>query len=122
LCYALTMKKYLRNALVFGLLFGSAAAQTPNISGSYNVTGSHESGTKYTGKATIRQTGQVYAMGWKLNDGSVYNGTGVLQGTHFAVTWTPCGVSLYTLRGSTLEGVWAGCGNTKMGKETLTKR
>jgi hypothetical protein len=116
------MNKHLRNVLIIGLLFGSAAAQTPSISGSYNVTGSHESGTKYSGKATIRQTGQVYAVGWTLNDGSSYKGTGVLQGTHFAVTWTPCGVSLYTVRASTLEGVWAGCGNTKMGKETLTKR
>ena len=116
------MKKHLRNILVIGLLFGSAAAQTPSIVGSYNVTGSHESGTKYTGKATIRQTGQVYVVGWVLNDGSSYKGTGVLQGAHFAVTWTPCGVSLYTVRASTLDGVWAGCGNTKMGKEILTKR
>jgi hypothetical protein len=115
------MKKYLCGfALV--LLLGTATAQNPNLSGEYKVLGSHSSGTKYTGKATIRQTGQVYVIGWTLSDGSNYKGTGVVQGTHFAVSWTPCGVSSYTVRGNTLDGIWAGCGNTQTGKETLTKR
>lgn len=103
-------------------LLGTATAQNPSLSGEYKVTGSHASGTKYTGKATIRQTGQVYVIGWTLSDGNSYKGTGVLQGTHFAVTWTPCGVSSYTVRGNTLEGIWAGCGNTQTGKETLIKK
>ena len=104
------------------LLLGTATAQNPNLSGEYKVVGSHSSGTKYTGKATIRQTGQVYVIGWTLTDGSSYKGTGVLQGTHFAVSWTPCGVSLYAISGNTLDGIWAGCENTKTGKETLIKR
>ena len=116
------MKKYLRSTFIIALLFGTAIAQNPSLNGEYTVTGSHSSGTKYTGKATIRQTGQVYVIGWTLNDGSTYKGTGVLQGTHLAVAWTPCGVSSYAVRGNTLEGVWAGCGNTQTGKETLTKR
>ena len=117
------MKKHSRNlVLVIALLIGTTIAQTPSINGIYSVVGSHQSGTKYTGKAVIRQTGQVYVVGWTLNDSSTYKGIGVLQGSHFAVTWTPCGVSSYTVRGNVLDGVWAGCSDTKMGKETLTRR
>jgi hypothetical protein len=115
------MKKLLWKYTIIALL-GTALAQNPSLSGEYKVTGSHPSGTPYAGKATIRQTGQVYVIGWTLSDGNSYKGTGVLQGTHFAVAWTPCGVSSYTLRGNTLEGIWAGCENTKTGKETLTKK
>lgn len=114
--------KHIWKFILIALLLSPAAAQKSGLSGEYKVTGSHASGTKYTGKATIRQTGQVYVVGWTLNDGSSSRGTGVLQGSHFAVTWTPCGVSSYTVRGNTLDGIWAGCGNTQTGKETLTKR
>ena len=116
------MKKHLWKYAVIAWLLGSVAAQNSSLSGEYKVTGSHASGTTYTGKATIRQTGQVYVIGWTLNDGSSYKGTGVFQGTHLAVAWTPCGVSSYTVRGGILEGIWAGCGNTQTGQETLTKR
>ncbi len=108
--------------MTLAFILSSATAQNNGITGQYTVKGSHPSGTTYTGKATIRQTGQVYVIGWTLSDGIAYKGTGILQGTHLAVTWTPCGVSSYTVRGSTLDGIWAGCENIKTGKETLTRK
>jgi hypothetical protein len=108
--------------LILALLLLAANAQGSSISGEYSVSGVSQSGTKYTGKATIRQRGQVYVVGWTLLGGTIYRGTGVLQNNHFAVMWTPCGVSSYTIQGKTLKGIWAGCEDSKTGTETLTKK
>jgi hypothetical protein len=105
------------------LLLTTANAQgSSSIVGEYTVAGANPSGTTYKGKATIRQNGRVYVVGWTLDNGTTYKGTGVLQNNHFAVMWTPCGVSSYTVQGRTLKGIWAGCEDTKTGTETLTKR
>jgi hypothetical protein len=108
--------------LALFLLAAASAQGSSSIGGEYSVSGVSQSGTKYTGKATIRQRGQVYVVGWTLLDGTIYRGTGVLQNNHFAVMWTPCGVSSYTVQGKTLKGIWAGCEDSKTGTETLTKK
>jgi hypothetical protein len=112
----------MRPLLLAILLLATANAQGSSLSGEYSVTGVYQSGTKYTGKATIRQRGQVYVVGWTLSNGTTYRGTGVLQNNHFAVMWTPCGVTSYLVQGKTLKGIWAGCEESKTGTEILTKK
>jgi hypothetical protein len=112
----------MRPLLLALLLMATAHAQSSNLGGEYAVSGTYPGGTTYTGKATIRPKGQVYVVGWTLSNGTTYKGTGVVQNNHFAVVWTPCGVSSYTVSGKTLRGIWAGCEDNKTGTETLTRK
>jgi hypothetical protein len=112
----------MRPLLLALLLLATAHAQGSSLSGEYTVAGTFVSGQPYTGKATIRQKGQVYVVGWTLVNGTTYKGTGIVQNNHFAVVWTPCGVSSYTISGKTLRGIWAGCEDSKTGTETLTRK
>jgi hypothetical protein len=112
----------MRPLLLALFLLATAHAQNSSLGGEYTVSGRFVSGAPYTGKATIRQRGQVYVVGWTLENGTTYKGTGIVQNNHFAVMWTPCGVSSYTISGKTLRGIWAGCEDSKTGTETLTRK
>lgn len=87
-------------------------------------------GKTYAGKVTIKKTGDTFAVEWKLPEVSFsgakdYRGTGIREGDHLLVGWGDtdkgAGVGAYKLTGDKLEGKWAGFGDAKLGKETLSK-
>lgn len=95
------------------------------LDGTYTITSAtNNKGASYSGKVTIKKTGDTYALKWILPNES-YNGTGILLGEALVVAWsasTEYGVVAYSVNGGSLTGKWAAGGSDALGDEKLTKQ
>ena len=101
--------------LVFG--FGLAlSAQSRDISGRYNCTGTNPDGSGYRGTVVItRVSGNTYRFDWTV--GNNYSGTGTLVGNQISVEWGDTSPAIYNVQpDGSLVGTWA----NGSGSETLT--
>ena len=111
----------------FSLLFLIPISLFAFFTGTYEVAGFDPSMGSYTGKVEIAQTGDcVYSIHWDLDNGSVYDGTGVQQGKHLSFVYeggSQVGVQSYTtccFKGIyRLEGPFVSLGSTDEGYERL---
>lgn len=74
-----------------GMVWGTvAAAEQPAVGGTYDVRGIAANGSvAYSGKVTVKPTGQTYRVEWSLSGGrEVYIGTGIRVEDSFAVVYT----------------------------------
>lgn len=101
------------------------SAVTPDIAGSYAVTGTNEDGSAYKGELEIIKHGDVYQFRW--NAGKQYDGVGVENGKVIAVAFTEgsdgkgCGVVSYQVLGNgVLDGKWGYWGTDESGTEKAT--
>lgn len=105
---------------------GTEKAEGPaGLNGSYRVTGTNPGGSGgYNGTLSITPAGSVYRLAWRVGNDS-YQGLGIKRGDKLVVGWSTegsAGVVLYSIKGSTLDGVWAQPGSTALGSERLTKQ
>ena len=104
----------------------SAAAK--DISGSYDVAGTNESGGgAYKGTLDVKSRGDVYQFSWTSGT-NTYDGVGVQTGNNVAVAFTEgadgkgCGVVLYSIGADgTLDGKAGYWGNNSSESETATR-
>jgi len=124
------MKKQLWRLNFIGLIsllaFVTAAGQSTDISGKYDVTGISETGPRYAGELQVIRHGDVYEFNWNVGD--QYEGVGVTNGKTVAVAWTSgnngrgCGVVSYSiLPNGTLDGIWGMWGTSDAGYEKATR-
>lgn len=102
------------------LLCGVAAAFAADPTGTYDVQGTSPDGSKYTGTATVTQTGQTFKVIWEIGSDK-YTGTAIGNKDFLAVSYTSgndSGLALYGADGGNWKGVWTYAGGTKMGAET----
>ena len=102
--------------------FSSSSALAPDLSGSYQVTGTTPDGGVYEGVLDLEKVGDdVYSMRWDV--GAIYLGTGVYKDGYLAAGYASeddkfSGVSLYAVEGSeTLRGSWTAYGAVALGTE-----
>jgi hypothetical protein len=101
----------------------------PDMNGEYVITAGYSPRTHetYTGRATIRPTGETYAVRWDLDDQESFNGVGIRRGDLLVVGWSigdaPFGVSIYDVdaTGKVLDGTWATPGTPTLGVERLLR-
>lgn len=95
-----------------------------SLNGTFNITGTNAgTNTAYKGTLTIKKTGSVYSLYWKVANTS-YNGVGILDGNILAVGWgfgQAFGVVGYDVNGDEATGTWAMGGGTSTGTENLKK-
>ncbi len=92
--------------------FGEGAS----LSGLYRVTGTNPDGRPYQGTLRIQPQGEVYVLLWETGGTSI-EGVGLLRGNILSAGWD-CGVVTYSvLEDGSLEGVWALCGESRVGTE-----
>lgn len=126
------MRKLVRiSAVLFVFIVTVSFSYAADISGTYSAAGTN-AGNKggYSGTVTIMKTGETYAVKWNIaQSGQVYYGTGILNGSIFAVAYTDkakqwFGLISYTVsaNGDTLKGKWCGHKDKVLGSETLTKQ
>lgn len=98
-----------------------------SLTGTYEASGFDPSKGCYTGRVEIAETGDcVYSIHWDLDDGSVYDGTGVQQGKHLSFVYEGgmlVGVQSYItccVKGNyRLEGPFVSFGSADKGYEKL---
>lgn len=94
------------------------------LNGTYDILGTNAgSNSPYRGSLTIKKTGTVYSLQWKVGS-AIYNGVGILEGNTLAVGWgfgAAFGVVRYHVNGGTAKGVWAMGGGNTTGIEDLVK-
>lgn len=94
------------------------------LNGTYDISGTNAgSNSPYRGLLTIKKTGTVYSLQWKVGS-TMYNGVGILEGNTLAVGWgfgAAFGVVGYHVKGSVAKGVWAMGGGNTTGVEDLVK-
>ncbi len=93
-----------------------ASGDRAGLSGLYHVTGTNPDGRPYQGTLTIESRGEVYTLLWEIGSTSI-EGVGLLKGDTLSAGWE-CGVVVYSvLEDGSLEGVWALCGESRVGTE-----
>lgn len=93
-----------------------ASGKAGDLSGSYRITGTNPDGRPYQGTLTIEAHGEVYFLTWETGD-TLIEGVGLLKGNVLSAGWN-CGVITYSvLENGTLEGIWALCGESRVGTE-----
>jgi serine/threonine-protein kinase len=90
---------------------GTESMEGPaGVEGSYRITQGTSPGatTNYTGTVIIKRTGKTYDVRWKLANGEMYQGVGILKDDVFVVAWGPnVIVVVYEKQGNRLSGEWA---------------
>jgi hypothetical protein len=117
------MKAHLLCGLI--LLFPAVAhAEAPVIAGEYTVEGKAKGGS-YRGQAAIAANGDVFLVIWQIGQ-TRYQGTGLLHGNTFAVTYASQGrpaLALYDIQADgSLTGTWTEFGSQESFTETLTPK
>jgi hypothetical protein len=69
------------------LLWGVASSFAADPLGTYDVQGTSPDGSKYTGTATVTQTGQTYKVIWLIGSDK-YTGTAIGNKEFLAVSYT----------------------------------
>lgn len=94
------------------------------LNGTYEITGTNAgSNSSYKGTLSIRKSGTVYSLTWKVGT-TAYNGIGILDGNTLAVGWgfgAAFGVVGYHINANAAKGVWAMGGGNATGIEDMTK-
>lgn len=106
------------------LLWSVATAFAADPPGTYAVQGTSPDGSKYTGTATITETGQTYKMIWKIGR-DTYTGTAIGDKDFLAVSYasgSDTGLALYGADGGNWKGIWTYAGGTKIGSEMLKRQ
>ncbi len=97
-----------------------------DLAGTYAVRGKAQGGGTYTGSLTIERAGEVYNVTWNLDDGTVVQGVGLLEGDLFSVAWDAGGApGLVVYRvgaDGRLTGRWTVAGEKTTWSETATRR
>src|SRR5215831_12960111 len=101
-------------------------AGTPDIAGTYNVTGSNPGGGQYKGTLEVIKRGDVYQFRW--NAGTQYDGIGIQNGNIIAVAFANgadgkgCGVVDYDIGSDgSLNGKWGYWGVNEAGTESARR-
>jgi hypothetical protein len=131
------MRKKMMILCVLVLTFSCVAnyaIATDSLEGVYFVKGwnpgTDTSGqAQYIGTATIKKTGQVYQVDWKIADkhhggvGFYYEDTKRLAIAYAELEQRWFGEVVYTVEGKTLTGIWTVYDDQagRIGKEVLTK-
>jgi hypothetical protein len=106
------------------LVWSVATAVAADPSGTYDVQGTSPDGSKYSGTATITQTGQTFKMIWMIGSDK-YTGTAIGDKDFLAVSYTSgneSGLVLYGADGGNWKGIWTYAGGTKIGSEILRRQ
>lgn len=102
----------------------AASSQVPALTGEYAVEGRAPGGT-YRGQAAIAPDGDVFLVVWQIGE-TRHQGTGLLRGDKFAVTFVSQGrpaLALYDIQpDGTLSGVWTEFASKSAFTETLTPK
>ena len=109
---------------VASFLFATLAAWA-DPSGDYLVKGVELDGTAYQGELQISKVGDVYALNYKFEDGTVQEGSAVGDDEFLAYGYgddEELGVGLMTGKGGSWEGIWTHVGASKMSTETWTRK
>jgi hypothetical protein len=96
--------------------------------GSYEVAGTSQDGSTYSGTAKIAKQGDVFLISWTIN-GETHGGIGIVEGNTLSIGWGTSGrerlgVIAYNIESDRLVGRWAlieSNGDTEVGHETLTR-
>jgi hypothetical protein len=94
-------------------------------SGQYAVEGIELDGTPFKGELQIAKMGDVYALTYTFDDGTVQEGSAIGDDEFLAYGYgddEEIGVGLMTAEGDTWQGVWTNLGANKMSTETWTKK
>ena len=101
-------------------------AGTPDIAGTYNVTGSNPGGGQYKGTLEVIKRGDVYQFRW--NAGTQYDGIGIQNENIIAVAFANgadgkgCGVVDYDIGSDgSLNGKWGYWGVNEAGTESARR-
>lgn len=111
-----------------GGVVGSPPVASPEIAGSYSVTGTNPGGGgAYTGSLLITKQDKVYQFSWK-SGGSSYDGVGVVSENSVGVAFSSgadgkgCSVVHYKVDATgSLSGRWGAWGVNNSGTETATR-
>lgn len=94
------------------------------LNGTYEIVGTNAgNNSSYKGTLSIKKTGTVYSLTWKVGN-TAYNGVGILDGNTLAVGWgfgNAFGVVGYHINGNTAKGIWTMGGGNSTGVEDLAK-
>jgi hypothetical protein len=120
-------RRWLIGAL-FLLFAGGCDSETgPDPAGDYLVRGEAPKKERlYSGALRIADSGPGYRLGWVLDQGEVYDGTGLyIDNVLGAVYWAgqkpgpDVGVVIYRIKDGELTGTWLPAASDETGRETL---
>jgi hypothetical protein len=121
------MNKLLLFLAVIVLCAPGVALPADDLDGTYDATGVNAlDGKSYAGTVTIKRTGDVYEVIWRVGDS--YIGTGVRVGDVLSVGYTDEERSWYGVVGyrigarGKLVGTWCTLFGKTVGTETLTRK
>lgn len=101
-------------------------AGSPDLEGSYQMTGQTPAGDSYRGIAKIKRAGDAFHVEYAAVDGrDAIEGVGIRDGDVLTVGWgtkgRQAGVVSYRADGDQLVGRWAAPGGSQLGTENLAK-
>ncbi len=86
----------------------AALIPTDNLPGKYAVAGVNPNGSTYRGEVTITGDGDTYNFRWRISNGDVYRGKGILRGRILTVDWGQRYPVIYRVDDDgTLRGKWS---------------
>lgn len=97
---------------------------TGKFVGDYTIeSASNPGGGTYSGEVSIKHTGEVYRLDWRMPGGAPQFGVGIESGPALGVgiaSEEGFGVVLYLVKGGELNGTWGAPNNAKLGSELLS--
>jgi len=117
-------------AIVATLAMAGSPVHAGSIDGTYRVEGKNPSqGSAYAGEAQIKQTGQTYAVIWKIGDLRQI-GTGVVIDNVFSIVFQSLvpgrtasrpGIAVFQIDNDQItSGIWSTLGDDVTGQEVWT--